>query len=155
MKCAANSECNAVLTARTFFLWVHLVAIIVWIGGMFAVSFVAAPVLRREAGKGAVATLVHRFQRLSRELILVILLTGIFNLIIVGLMTGFRFSAEYLSIVGVKITLFIAIIANQLWYSYRLVPQAEASSRAAGWSALANALLAAVVVYLGLSLRSV
>ncbi len=133
----------------------HLAAIIVWIGGMVTVPFVATPVVRRAAGHDAVAALVRRFQRLSRELILVVLLTGIFNLIIVGAMSRFQFSADYLTLVGVKLSLFVAIIANQMWYSYRLVPEATESSRAATWSAVANGLMAAVVIYLGLSLRGV
>lgn len=152
MTSAANSACKAVLTVRTFILWLHLAAIIVWIGGMVTIPFVAAPVLRRAGGPDAVATLVKRFQRLSRELILVVLLTGIFNLIIVGAMSRFQFSPQYLTLVGAKITVFIALIANQLWYSYRLVPRSPESSRAATWSAVANAVFAAVVVYLGLSL---
>lgn len=133
----------------------HLSAIVVWIGGMVAIPFVAAPVLRREAGHPAVVTLVRRFQRLSRELIVVILLTGIFNVIFAGVLHGFRFSPAYIAVLSAKIALFVAIIANQLWYSYRLVPHALESSRAVTWSAVVNVILAAIVVFLGLNLRVV
>lgn len=143
------------LTARTFILWIHLGAIVVWIGGMVTIPFVAAPILRREGGHDAVVALVRRFQRLSRELILVVLLTGIFNLIFVGMLSRFQFSAEYLILVAAKFALFVALVANQVWYSYRLVPQALESSRAATWSAVVNALFAAIVIFLGLSLRGV
>lgn len=119
------------------------------------IPFVAAPILRREAGHGAVVALVRRFQRLSRELILVVLLTGIFNLIFVGMLSSFQFSAEYLTLVAVKFALFIALIANQMWYTYRLVPQALESSRPVTWSAVVNVLFAAIVIFLGLSLRGV
>ena len=143
------------LTARTFILWIHLSAIVVWIGGMVTIPFVAAPFVRRAAGHEAVVALVRRFQRLSRELILVVLLTGIFNLIFVGVLTGFQFSTEYLTLVTTKLALFVGLIANQLWYSYRLVPEAVESSRTVTWSAVANVLIAGIVVFLGLSLRSV
>lgn len=143
------------LTAQTFILWIHLGAIVVWVGGMVTIPFVAAPVLRRAADHDAVIALVRRFQRLSRELILIVLLTGIFNLIFVGLWTDFRFSVEYLTFVAAKFVLFIALIANQMWYSYRLVPRALESTRDATWSAVVNVLFAAIVIYLGLSLRSV
>lgn len=142
------------LTVRTFILWIHLAAIVVWVGGMVTVPFVAAPVVRRHAGPEAVTVLVRRFQRLSRELILLVLLTGIFNLILVGMWARFQFSTPYLTLVGAKLLLFFVMIANQFWYSYRLAPPLEAS-RKATWSAIANVIFAAAVIYLGLSLRAV
>lgn len=127
----------------------------VWIGGMVIIPFLATPLVRRTAGSEAVAALVRSFQRLSRELILVVLLTGIFNLLIIGAMSNFQFSADYLALIGAKLSLFLVIVANQLWYSYRLVPRVLESSRMATWSAVANVFFGGLVIYLGLSLRGV
>ncbi len=146
-------------TFRAVVLWIHLAAIIVWVGGMIVVPFVAAPAVRRFAGEqfapdraaALVETLVRRFQRLSRELFFAILLTGIFNLINAGWLTNFSYPAAWLQLVGAKFVLFLAMGVNQAWYSLALVPQGK--TRIALWSALVNAALAATVLYLGLKLR--
>lgn len=146
------------LTARTIILWMHLAAIVVWLGGMVAIPFIVAPVIRRTAGLDAMQILTRRFQRLSRELVLAILLTGIFNLIFVGALTRFNFSTEYLAVVGVKFTILMLMLANQLWYSYRLVPRwadGRDGHRTATLSAVANVVLGAIVLFLGLNLRTV
>ena len=146
-------------TFRVVVLWIHLAAIIVWVGGMIVVPFVAMPAVRRfgaehlapERATALVETLVGRFQRFSRELFFTILLTGIFNLINAGWLTNFSYPSAWLQLVGAKFILFLTMGINQAWYSLKLVPQGE--TRIALWSALANALLAAVVLYLGLRLR--
>lgn len=144
------------LTARTIVLWIHLSAVVVWLGGMVAIPFIAAPVVHRSAGPAAVEMLVRRFQRLSRELVLLIVLTGIFNLIFVGALTRFSFTAEYLGLVAVKFTLLLLMLGNQIWYSYRLVPawvRGSEGSRTASLSAFTNVVLGAIVLFLGLNLR--
>lgn len=146
-------------TFRAVVLWIHLAAIIVWVGGMIVVPFVATPAVRRFAGEhlapgraaALVEALVRRFQRFSRELFFTILLTGIFNLINAGWLTNFSYPPVYLQLVGAKFILFLTMGVNQAWYSLKLVPQGK--TRTAFWSALGNALLAAVVLYLGLRLR--
>ena len=140
------------LTFRGVVLWIHLAGIVAWVGGLLAVPFVAAPVLRRmDHGREAVNVLVRRFQRLSRELVFVILLSGIFNVINAGALTGFAYTNRYLLLVGVKLGLFLVMAANQAWYSLALVPADRTA--AAWWSAVSNVALAAIVLYLGLSLR--
>lgn len=146
-------------TFRAVVLWIHLAAIIVWVGGMIIVPFVAAPAARRFAGEHLtperaarfVETLVRRFQRFSRELFFAILLTGIFNLINAGWLTNFSYPAAWLQLVAAKFVLFLVMGVNQAWYSLTLVPQGK--TRVAFWSALVNAALAATVLYLGIRLR--
>ena len=113
---------------------------------MVVIPFV---VLRGVHADLAVA-ITRRFQRLSRELLLVIVLTGIFNLINVGFPTGFEFPRTYWLIVAGKVTLLAVMAANQAWYSLSLVPRAH---RNANLAALVNVGLAAVVIFLGLRLR--
>jgi uncharacterized membrane protein len=143
-----------VLTFRSVVLWIHLATIIVWIGGMVAIPFVVAPAVRRllpEGGEAVVEALVRRFQRLSRELVFLVLLTGIFNIMNAGAATGFIYGERFIRIVGTKLFLVIVIAANQAWYSLRLIPRRR--TRAAALSATVNVILAAVVLYLGLTLR--
>lgn len=142
------------LTFRSVVLWIHLATIIVWIGGMVAIPFVIAPAVRRllpERGDDVVEALVLRFQRLSRELLFLVLLTGIFNVMNAGAATGFIYGDRFIRIVGAKLVLVIVLASNQAWYSLRLIPRRN--RRAAAVSATANAVIAAVVLYLGLTLR--
>lgn len=142
------------MTFRSVVLWIHLAAIIVWVGGMIAIPFVVAPAVRRilpERGEEVIEQLVRRFQRLSRELVFIVLLTGIFNVMNAGAAAGFSYSDRFLQIVGGKIVLFIAMVANQAWYSLVLIPKRKTPT--AAWAAATNVVLAAVVLYLGLTLR--
>ncbi|MEX0821132.1 MAG: hypothetical protein WD021_03215 [Rhodothermales bacterium] len=142
------------LTFRIVVLWIHLAGVIAWVGGMIAIPFVVAPYVRRllpERADELVERLVLRFQRLSRELIFVILLSGIFNVINAGVMTGFSYGSRYLQLVGVKLVLFLGMVGIQLWYSLVLVPSGK--GRRAGWAAAAHVVLAGVVVYVALTLR--
>lgn len=142
------------ITFRTVVLWIHLASIVTWVGGMIAIPFVVSPVVHRilpERGAELTEMLVGRFQRLSRELIFLILLSGIFNVINAGALVGWAYSTRYLQLVGVKVVLFFVMVANQAWYSVVLVPRRDA--RRAGWSAAANVILAGAVLYVGLTLR--
>ena len=82
------------ISFTTFSLWLHLIAIVLWVGGLFAIAFGFIPVLRKgtdsaSAAARLTATALGRFQRISRELVFLILLTGIFNVINAGVARGF------------------------------------------------------------------
>jgi uncharacterized membrane protein len=164
------------LTMKVFFLWLHIGAIVVWIGGLFAMSFVFVPTLRggltspSEAARLAANT-AQRFQRVSRELVAIILITGIFNLIFAGIARSFQFGAGYLSMLGVKVVFFIVIVGLQLWQTTRLYPaltmltadagtHADTASEAvkklrrrALTASVLSSVLALVAILLGLQLR--
>lgn len=158
----------------TLVIWLHLAAIIAWVGGLLAVYWVCVPVLMREARPQSarlVARVVHRFQRISWELVAVIVVTGIFNVLRVGVARGFGFDAAYVGMLVGKLCLLVAIVALQAWQSFRLVPAfvAVASNaspisgseppeftrfrRRAFASSLLAVVLAAIAVFLGLLLR--
>ncbi len=143
---------------------------------MFTVAFVFVPVIRRgiDSPKEVarlVAMVVQRFQRISREVVFLILLTGIFNLINAGVARGFDFSATYIRMLVIKVALFIVIIAIQTWQSFRLVPAYSAITsdmeqavdtasgafkrlhRRALMTSILSLVLAASVILLGLALR--
>ncbi len=159
---------------ETYVLWLHIAAIVVWVGGLFAVSFVLVPVLRRGIdSQQEVARLVtmvlRRFQRISRELILLILLTGMFNLISAGVARGFNFSATYIVMLVIKVTLFVVMVAIQAWQGFRLAPAfaslvsgteqtvvpgaVKRLRRRALATSMLNMVLAATAILLGLGLR--
>jgi len=165
-----------VLTFKTFSLWLHISAIVVWVGGLSAISFVFVPVLRSgiESPHHAarlVATVLHRFQRVSREIIFLVFLTGVFNLINAGVARSFDFTPTYLKLVGVKVVLFVVIIVIQAWHSFRVAPalvsMTSSMEQAIGplsadvrrlqhramWMSILSTVLAVSVILLGLQLR--
>ncbi len=116
------------LLFRTLVLWVHLGAIIVWIGGIFYTAIVVGPTLKSSIpSPHNYAQLLWRFEkrfrRFNMELIIFILLSGIFNLINSGWTTGFNFSGTYMTLVAVKAVLFVGIVALQHVYGNRFLPQ--------------------------------
>jgi putative copper export protein len=121
------------VTAATVVLWIHLAAVAVWTGGIFALVFVALPALRSgapapAAGARLAARMMGRFQRISRELLLLVLLTGLFNLMRAGTARGFDFEAPYVRALFLKAGLFAAMVLVQGWQALRLTPDlAEAA----------------------------
>lgn len=154
------------ITFTTFILWLHLAAIALWVGGLFSVAFVSVPVLRREIdspGDSArlVQIVVARFQRVSREVLLIILLTGAFNLLNAGMAHDFHFTGSYLRLLGTKITLFLVMVAIQIWQTYRLAPALDPAAsgdtdrhiRRYYLTSVINLVLAVTVILMGLKLR--
>jgi uncharacterized membrane protein len=162
------------LTFRTFVLWVHLSAIAVWLGGLFTVVFVLVPVVARRVASpkevaGLVESVLKRFQRISREVIFLVFLSGIFNIMLAGMGRNFAFGATYMGLLTVKLVLFVTIIIVQAWQSMRLAPSFVATAEKTGadefgplaqgfrrrlyLSGLVSVALGITVIVLGLKLR--
>ena len=113
-------------TFRALFLWIHVITVVCWIGGIIFSTFIAGPILSgKSAQNGGVQfheRIVYRFYRLSRELVFVILITGIFNLVNRGILVQFNFSSTYLIVLGVKFTILMVIAGLQMYYSLKLIP---------------------------------
>ena len=144
------------LTFKAVILWLHLTTVVIWVGGMFFVTLILLPMLQRSTSShrdlsNILDGTVKRFQTISWEAVGIILLTGIFNLINVGLERDFNFSAAYIHIVATKFFLLIIIIAIQSFQSYHLSP-GMISQRTVLLS-IPKLLLAGLVIYLGLSLE--
>ena len=112
----------------TLVLWVHLGAIVIWIGGIFYTAMVVGPTLKNSIpSPHNYAQLLWRFEkrfrRFNMELVIFILLSGIFNLINKGWGISFNFSGAYYSLVALKSVLFISIVGLQHIYGNRLLPQ--------------------------------
>lgn len=159
------------MTFTTFVLWLHLTLVVVWVGGFFAVGLVVVPVLRSGADSPQAAArlagaAIQRFGRISREIVFLIFLSGVFNVINAGMPRSFRFGAEYMSTLGVKVALFAAVVTIHAWQSLRLAPALTATAtsgeraeptarllyRRLTWTSLAGFAIAVTVVLLGLKL---
>ena len=90
-------------------------------------SLVLLPVLWKTASSPQevaklAAIAMQRFMRISREIIFLVFLTGIFNVMHAGVARGFDFGGVYLKVLVIKFTIFVAIIVVQAWQSLRLGP---------------------------------
>ncbi len=160
------------MTFRTFVLWVHISTIVIWLGGLFTVVFVLVPVLARKIASpkevaGLVEGVLKRFQRISREIIFLVFLSGTFNIILAGMARDFAFGSTYMRILTVKLLLFVIIVIVQAWQSSRLAPSFVASvaevdtmgpaakklQRQLYMTTLSNLVLGVTVILLGLKLR--
>lgn len=155
------------ITFTTVVLWLHLTALILWLGGWLVLGLLCLPTLRRQELPAAqrrqlISGLLQRFRSYSIHLIGLIILTGIFNLINVALMRGFQFSRTYLLILGAKLLLFAVLIALQMRPTAIALrgetPQESGREPAQSpgpklrlW--LLFAVLAVLALFLGLSLR--
>jgi putative copper export protein len=141
----------------------------VWVGGMVAIPLVAVPVLRQSVDSSTQAArltagTVRRFHRMSVHVIVLIVLTGVFNLMNMGIPMGFQFGAAFLHLLLVKVGLFLLIVGIQSWQAWGLVPALASSPEPAPdrlrtlyrrlfWTSMLNLALAVIVVRLGLELR--
>lgn len=170
MACSFFNQYIKLFTFRALFLWIHVITVVCWIGGIIFSTFIAGPIL---SGKSALdggvqfhARMVHRFQRLSRELLFIILLTGIFNLVNRGILNQFNFSTAYLTVLGTKFTILLAIAGLQAFYSLKLMPDLtlamledpdnsryiDRSRRRLFWTACLMVALGCSAIFMGLNL---
>jgi uncharacterized membrane protein len=136
--------------------FLHVLAAVVWIGGMLFIALVLVPVLRGNTDPVARAWLVHlvgsRFRTVGWISLALLLAAGLGNLWMRPyLLTLPRFQLK-LGLVGVALVLSVV-------HDFVLGPRAGAPGadpalrRRASWLARINVLIVLIVVVLGLSLR--
>ena len=97
-----------------FILWIHLVAAMIWFGGILFSAIIVTPILRRNLS--LVESLQHTsairdcFRSVIRVTIHILLITGAMNIVIVGLNTKMDFSRNYIVFFIVKMGL-VALMA--------------------------------------------
>jgi len=69
---------------RLFLLWLHLLAAVVWLGGLMFESHILFPVLTKKGAMDALASAVGQFRRVTWTAILLMVLTGLYNLTRLG-----------------------------------------------------------------------
>jgi len=114
-------------------LWLHILAAVIWIGGMLFLSLVAVPVLRQVDSRLLRADLVRkmalRFRRLVWLCIAVLILTGIVNVAYYGNTTP---GSPYLKVLGIKLGLVAVLVALGMTYDFIIGPRAARAQSRAG-----------------------
>lgn len=135
-------------------LWLHLLAVTVWIGG---VCFWMIALLTRDTPSAPDAaapwleTLGRRFYTVGWEALGLIVLTGFFNLI-ARVRTGGFFQDGYQRTLGIKLALVAGMVAIQLWQHIGLLPRlASDRSTEDAWAKGRRPLLVTSAVVLVLS----
>ena len=95
--------------------WLHLVSVVIWIGGVAFQVFVAAPLLKTgDPSYDFLKSLSSRFRRIVAPLIFILVITG-------GINFGFRrkgyefLPPGYISALGVKIFL-VSVVASLYFF---------------------------------------
>lgn len=156
------------------FVWLHVLAAAVWIGGMVFLALVMVPVVRRAEYRPHAPRLVHltgtRFSRVGWACFVVLVLTGMGNLYFRGigwaavLNAGF-WASPFGMILGVKLLLVAVILHLSAWHDFRVGPRATAAweadptdpealrlRRMASWAGRVNLVLALIVLALAAAL---
>ena len=154
-------------------VWLHLLAVMTWIGGMFFVALVIVPSLRR-GDRATAAKLLgetgRRFRTVGWACFAVIFLTGCFNLSARGVtMHDFVdpvwLTSPFGKAVAIKLSLFAIVLVLSLVHDYTIGPRAVAElerdptslsserlRRRASMLGRMNAVLALLLVGLGVIL---
>lgn len=104
--------------------WLHLLAALVWGGGLFVLSAVIMPVITQKGEQGAVriSGAAHRFSQIAGIAVGVVLLTAIYNTwFYVGSVKALL-TSPYGQIVVVKIILFLVLLNLGAFNRYITVP---------------------------------
>jgi uncharacterized membrane protein len=148
-------------------VYLHILAAIIWIGGMFFVMLVVVPWLRA-GGRANAAALLHetgtRFRTVGWVCFVVLLLTGTFNLWVRGVGPADLIDPDWLgspfgTAVVLKLAIFAFVIPVSAFHDFVVGPQATVAMhqdpqspatqrlrRQASYLGRANALLALVIL---------
>ncbi|KRT64831.1 MAG: copper resistance D [Candidatus Dadabacteria bacterium CSP1-2] len=154
----------------TLVVLIHILAAIIWLGGMFFIAIVMVPVLRRlEPPQKRIEVLsatATRFRAISWIAILVLLITGVLNAINHGvtmqkISTGEFFSSNFGKILILKLILVFAMLVLSAIHDFILGPRLiellnssnpdsftklQKNRKYVSWLARINALLGILVV---------
>ena len=151
-------------------VWLHIVAVCLWLGGMLFLAIVIVPVLRMPAYRDAAAGLVRasglRFRTVGWVCLGVVVLTGIYNLNQRGndgsyVWNGLLWAGPQGRALSVKLTLVALVLALSLVHDWFLGPKASEMliadptspaarrlRKTASWMGRLNALLGLAIVAL-------
>ena len=157
-----------------FYVWLHILAAAVWVGGMVFFGVVLVPVIRRPENERVAASLVQltglRFRLAGWLSLALLFLTGCFNLFYrafawADLWNGRLWEGAFGRALAVKLLLFVLVLllsclhdftigpcAAELWRTDPTSPQAGRLRRQASWIGRLNILLALLIVALGIML---
>jgi uncharacterized membrane protein len=150
-------------------VFVHILAALVWVGGMWFLALVLVPALRREPPDRRAALLEavgRRFRTVGWVAIAVLLVTGVWNVANRGFgWDVFTAGGRFGHILAGKLALIAVVLALSALHDFRIGPastrarlqgddprRAESLRRLASWIGRVNALLALVVIWLAVAL---
>ena len=136
-------------------IWLHLVAMAVWIGGLAYQSHVVLPQARRAGDPRVFGDIARRGRPAVWISVCLVVLTGLYNVTRLGPLGRVMESGAGTLLAG-KFILVLAMIALGAQRDFAQVPRlahpdASAALKTIAWLDRAVLLLAAVVVYLGLA----
>jgi uncharacterized membrane protein len=157
-----------VRVATLFALWVHLLGMAVWLGGVLYQAHILMPMARRTGeplarrdGAGTFATAARRQRPFAWTALALVVLTGFYNVTRLGPLDRVMQSGAGLMLAGkfILVLLLIAVAAQRdftqlvrLHLALRTSEDPAPALRAIAWLDRIAILLAIVIVYLGLAI---
>ena len=147
------------MTTSLVSVWLHLLGVVVWIGGLMYQAHVLIPAVRRNRD-AALTDMLRRGRRVTWVAIALVVLTGLYNVTLLGPLDRVLQSGAAL-LLALKFMLVLAAVAVAGQRDFAQVPRL-ARAVAAGddpnpalsaiaWMDRVVLLLAVVIVYLGLA----
>ncbi len=155
-------------------VWLHVIAAMTWIGGMLFLVTVIVPMLRQPEMRERAMELFHvlgvRFRRVGWIALLVLVVTGTFNVVHRGyslgqIFTGEAFAGSWGHALGAKLLFVALILVSSALHDFYIGPLAtrlaregapverrERLRRIASWMGRSTLLLALLVVGLAVML---
>lgn len=160
-------------------VYTHILAAMIWIGGMLFLTLIALPVVRALEAPGSAGRLVRlmgrRFRVIGWVCIGLLILSGFTNLWYRGIRWGSLLSSEFWhtswgQLLAVKLGVVLAMVLNSAWHDFVLGPRAtqlmmethanpgappaelQRIRRQTAWLARINLLLGLVVIALAIML---
>lgn len=107
--------------------YLHVIAMSVWVGGMFYIMLVEVPVLRTNLGASEfsknMTLLGKRFQKVGWFLLIILLLTGLSNIMLEDSIAEMMKNDNYLNSILIKLILFTLMVINTAIHTFYLGPK--------------------------------
>ena len=147
------------MTTSLVSVWLHLLGVVTWIGGLMYQAHVLAPAARRD-GAVPLVGLLRRARRVTWVAIALVVLTGLYNVTLLGPLDRVLQSGAAL-LLALKFILVLAAVAVAGQRDFAQVPRLaravavgddpRPALSAIAWMDRLVLLLAVVIIYLGLA----
>jgi len=147
------------VTTSLVFVWLHLLGVVAWIGGLMYQAHVLGPAARRD-GAAPVVGLLRRARRVTWVAIALVVLTGFYNVTLLGPFDQVMQSGAAL-LLALKFMLVLVAVAIAGQRDFAQVPRLTRAVAAGedprpalsaiAWMDRSVLLLAVVIIYLGLA----
>ncbi|MBI3810073.1 MAG: DUF4149 domain-containing protein [Nitrospirae bacterium] len=106
-------------------VWLHILAAVIWIGGMLFLSLIAVPVLRRVDSplvrRDLLRAMAQRFRRLVWICVAILVPTGIVNVLSYGNRAA---GSPYMKVLHIKLGLVAFLVVMGLLHDFVIGPRA-------------------------------